>query len=198
MTADPRAKLLDELIRYAGRHGLSHASLREIALGVGTSHRMLIHHFGSKEGVLVAVVAEVERRQREAVRDVAHAVSDSDGLWPIWQRWCDPQLAPFERLFFELYGQALQGRSWALPLLNGVVDDWLAPIGEVLARAGANADPASVRLTVAVTRGLLLDLLATGDRAAVDAAMRRFVQVSVPEVASAQESGGGNQSRSTS
>lgn len=175
MTADPRAKLLDDVIAYAGEHGLSHASLREIATGIGTSHRMLIHHFGSKEDVLVAVVEEVERRQRAAMRDLAEDASDPEGLWPIWQRWCDPRLAPYERLFFELYGQALQGRPWAKPLLDRAVHDWLEPIAEALESGGAGADPATVRLTLAVTRGLLLDLLATGDRQAVDAAMERFV-----------------------
>jgi hypothetical protein len=34
---------------------------------------------------------------------------------------------------------------------------------------------ARARLGVAVTRGLLLDLLATGDRAGVDAAMDEFI-----------------------
>jgi len=32
---------------------------------LGTSHRMLIYHFGSKEGLFVAVVQEADRRQRQ-------------------------------------------------------------------------------------------------------------------------------------
>lgn len=194
MTRTAQAKLLDDLIEYAGRHGLSQASLREIATGIGTSHRMLIHHFGSKEGVLVAVVGEVERRQREAVRELGEHTGDPNGLWPIWERWCDPQLAPYARLFFELYGQALQGRSWATPLLDGAIDTWIAPVAQALAASGADSDPAAVRLAIAVTRGLLLDLLATGDRAAVDEAMRRFVHGALSE----PQSTSGSQSRSTS
>ena len=34
-----------------------------VAGAVGTSHRMLLHHFGSREDLLLAVVEEVERRQ---------------------------------------------------------------------------------------------------------------------------------------
>ena len=172
----PRTNLLDDLIEYAGQHGLAHASLREIADGVGTSHRMLIHHFGSKDEVLAAVVAEVERRQRDAVREVTSSTSEVDDLWQLWERWADPGLAPYERLFFELYGQALQGKPWATPMLDNAVADWLEPIAKVLGAAGVAADDASARLAIAVTRGLILDLLTTGDRAAVDAAMRRFVQ----------------------
>jgi hypothetical protein len=38
---------------------------------------------------------------------------------------------------------------------------------------------AEARLTLAVTRGLLLDLLATGDLAAVNAAMDRYIALSL-------------------
>lgn len=170
-----RDELLESVIAYAGTHGIAHASLRGIAAGAGTSHRMLVHHFGSKEGVLVAVVREVERRQRQALEELI--AGDGFDVWEFWERFADPGLAPFERLFFELYGQALQGRSWAAPLLDGVVDDWLEPVGAALRTATAGAGPADARLAVAVVRGLLLDLLATGDHQAVRAAMRRFMRV---------------------
>src|SRR5690606_26751518 len=156
-----RDELLDEVIRYAGAHGIAAASLRRIAAGSGTSHRMLVHHFGSKQGLLVAVADEVDRRQRQALEDLT-----SDGpvdLWAFWERFTDPELAPFERLYFEAYGQALQGRSWAAPMLDRVVDDWLEPIAAALRTVDPDADVIDARLAIAVTRGLLLDLLATGD-----------------------------------
>src|SRR5262249_8544846 len=93
-----------------------------------------------------------------------------------WRRLTDPALDPHERLFFELYGQALQGRPWAASLLDGIVDDWIGPMRGLLVAAGsppttADTDP---RLAVAVARGLVLDRLAPGDRTAVTAAMARF------------------------
>jgi hypothetical protein len=96
----------------------------------------------------------------------------------MWRRLTHPSLWPQERLFFELYGQALQGRPHATSLLDGVVDDWIEPMAAVLVRQGlARADArAEARLALAVTRGLLLDLLATGDRKGVNAAMARFAQ----------------------
>ena len=39
------------------------------------------------------------------------------------------------------------------------------------------SDPAELRLGVAVTRGLLLDLVAGADRTEVDASYRRFVEL---------------------
>ena len=62
-----RALLLDAVIAHLGQHGLGDLSLRQLAPAVGTSHRMLIYHFGSKEGLLIAVVQAVEARQRAAL-----------------------------------------------------------------------------------------------------------------------------------
>src|SRR5438876_8725577 len=60
----PRQRLLSDAMAYVAAHGLGNLSLRELAAAIGTSHRMLIYHFGSKEGLLVAIVHEVEAQQR--------------------------------------------------------------------------------------------------------------------------------------
>jgi len=175
---DPRQRLLDAAIDHLAAHGLSDLSLRQLAAALGTSHRMLIYHFGSKEGLLVEVIRAVERRQREAFALLGpdDAVTPGDAIRRMWRRFADPALAPHERLFFEVYGQALQGRSHALPLLDGIVESWLEPAVEFARSRGVPEDVAraDARLGVAVMRGLLLDLLATGDRAGVDAAAERF------------------------
>jgi AcrR family transcriptional regulator len=176
-STDPRSRLLDDVIAYAGVHGLADTSLRQLAEGVGTSHRMLIHHFGSKEQLLVAVVHEVERRQRDAFVDLGRDTDDTAELGRLfWERLADPDLAPLERLFFELYSQALLDRPWARDFLDGIVEDWIGPVAELLEATGLDAASARTRarLSVAVSRGLLLDLLATGDRAGVDGAMADF------------------------
>jgi hypothetical protein len=94
----------------------------------------------------------------------------------MWERLADPALWPVERLFFELYGQALQGRPGTVRVLEGVVDSWVDLTVELAADWGVPAEVARThaRLGVAVVRGLLLDLLATGDRAGADAAVAAF------------------------
>jgi hypothetical protein len=84
---------------------------------------------------------------------------------------------PNERLFFEIYAQALRGRPGTAGLLDDIVDAWIVPLAEYAVRWGSppEAARADARLGVAVCRGLLLDLLATGDRAAVDAALERYI-----------------------
>jgi AcrR family transcriptional regulator len=140
---------------------------------------MLIYHFGSKEGLVVAVIQAVEAAQREELARLADDPqrSDPDAMRAMWRRLADPALWPRERLFFEVYGQALQGRPGTTQLLEGIVDEWVdATAAYAIARGVPEATArADARLGVAVVRGLLLDLLATGDRDAVDAAMERYI-----------------------
>src|SRR4051794_11367594 len=180
----PRERLLDAAIAVVAERGISDLSLRALADELGTSHRMLIHHFGSKEGLWVAIVREVERRQLGAVADLAledeASFADATRAW--WGHISDPSLWPNERLFFEVYGQALHGREPAVRLLDGVVESWLGPTRDIAVRMGMAPEQAErfARLGIAVTRGLLLDLLATGDRAGVDAAMEHWIAVNEP------------------
>ena len=178
--SDERDRLLAATVEHAQAHGVSELSLRQLATALGTSHRMLVYYFGSKDELLVEVTKAVERQQRESLEQLA-ADDDADPeaqMAAMWRRLTHPSLWPQERLFFELYGQALQGRPHATSLLDGVVDDWIEPMAAVLVRQGLSpaAARAEARLALAVTRGLLLDLLATGDRKGVNAAMARFAQ----------------------
>jgi len=174
-----RALLLDAVIAHLAQHGLGDLSLRQLAQAVGSSHRMLIYHFGSKEGLLIAVVQEVEARQRAALvdLDLPAAQRPEDVVRGLWTRLADPLLWPLERLFFELYGQALGGHPAFAPFLDGIVDSWIEPAAQLGRRLGLAPDDArdEARLGLAVTRGLLLDLLATGDRQGVDRAMSRYI-----------------------
>lgn len=177
--AGPRARLLAAVIEQVQRNGLSDLSLRELAAAIGTSHRMLLYHFGSREGLLIAVVRAVEEAQRDFLRELAldPSVPPGEMMRAMWRRLADPSLWPNERLFFELYAQALQGRPGVTDLLDGIVDEWVTPFAALGVQHGMAPEDAAAeaRLAVAVTRGLLLDLLATGNRSAVDAAMERYI-----------------------
>jgi AcrR family transcriptional regulator len=176
-----RARLLTAAVGYAQDHGISDVSLREIARGIGTSHRMLIYHFGSKEGLLVSVAQAMEAAQVEALAALAAEpdLGPADAIRVLWKRLADPALAPFERLFFELYGQALQGRPGTVEFLDGIIDSFVEPGTEYWRRHGLTPAKAraQARLGLAVIRGLLLDLLATKDRSGVDAALEAFIRM---------------------
>jgi AcrR family transcriptional regulator len=165
-----RQQLLDALIEAFASDGVGGRSLREVAQAVGTSHRMLIHHFGSRDELLLTIVEEVERRQAATLADLPP--DPADAVAAMWADLRRPELRPFERLFFECYARAAQGEAPFTRLLPAAVDGWLADVDEL---TEGTADPAFVRLGLAVTRGLLLDLVATDDEEGVDAAAARFV-----------------------
>jgi AcrR family transcriptional regulator len=165
-----RRALLDALIEAFARDGIGGRSLREVAESVGTSHRMLLHHFGSRDELLLTIVEEVERRQQATLGVLPD--DPADAVAAMWADLRRPELRPFERLFFECYARGAQGEEPFTRLLPAAVDGWL---DQAARHAGGAVDPAFVRLGLAVIRGLLLDLVATGDEEGVDAAAARFV-----------------------
>jgi AcrR family transcriptional regulator len=180
----PRDRLLAATIAYVARHGLADLSLRTLAEAVGTSHRMLIYHFGSKEGLLAEVVAAVEANQRGVLAELARsALPPRVAMRAFWQDVSSEDKREHVRLFFELVAQALAGRPGTERLRETLVEPWLEVVsqqGELLG-LDPEAARAQARLGMAVTRGLLVDLLATGDRAGVDAAMELFLERFLPQ-----------------
>lgn len=181
MTA--RDALLDRCLHVLYAQGFGDKSLREIAAEAGTSHRMLIYHFGSRDGLLAAVVGRVEADQRAALLELAEG-DLADASHTFWRRLTDPALAPAERLFFEIYVRALHGHDWTPSFRRSVIDAWEAPVIQLLSRAGSDPRPAraAARLALAVTRGLLLDLLLTGDREVLDDARALFDRLLTPHL----------------
>jgi AcrR family transcriptional regulator len=163
-----RRQLLDKLVGEFAVGGVGDRSLRDVAAAIGTSHRMLLHHFGSREELLVAIVEDVEHRQMTVLPDLPSAPADH--FTAMWADVSRPELRHFERLFFECYARAANGEQPFDRMVPGAVDDWLA-LTEGL------AEPAAARLGLAVVRGLLLDLVATGDEAGVDAAAALFANL---------------------
>jgi AcrR family transcriptional regulator len=179
----PKEVLLGQVVDHFVADGLGDRSLRQIAAAIGTSHRMLIYHFGSKSGLLVEVVRAVEARTRAQLAEVGNAAmgdaaigATDEVIRHMWRYVADPAQGDFERLFFALYGRALQGDEQVRPLLAASIESWLEANETLASGQGIPPDLARThaRLGLAVVRGLLLDLLATGDRRGVDAALEAF------------------------
>jgi AcrR family transcriptional regulator len=174
-SSQARERLLAAAVDQARRGGISDLSLRELAAAIGTSHRMLLYHFGSREGLLTAVSRAVDEAERSA-QPLGESVTP-DGARQFWQRVSDPELWPAERLFFELYVQSLFGRPGTEGFAREAVTAWTGPVARAL--EGLGADPATARaearLGLAVVRGLILDLLATGDTEGVRAAHEQYI-----------------------
>jgi AcrR family transcriptional regulator len=168
-------------VDHVAAHGIADLSLRRLGAAIGVSHRMLIHYFGSKEQLLAEIVRESERRQRDLLTRLRlePGLSPVDVARLLWRQLTDPATAGQERLFFEINVDALRGGPEAVRVLEGLMTEWLEPL--VAAETAGGAGPAAARrrarLGLATVRGLLLDLLTTGDRADVDAAMEEFLRL---------------------
>jgi len=162
-----RAELLGLLLEYSARHGLSDVSLRPLATAVGSSPRMLLYFFGSKDGL----VREVHQHARQVQLDLLASTlrgqaGPVDAVRALWDWISDPAHRDLVRFFFESYARSLHDHDGAWTGFGErSVREWLPQIREAVGGTDAEAT-----LALAVLRGLLLDLLATGDTERVNAA----------------------------
>jgi AcrR family transcriptional regulator len=177
--ADPgrRAKTLAAAADYVLEHGLAGLSLRPLASALGTSTRMLLYDFSSKEELIMAVLTEIRRREAAMLAAYARASSASgpELVRAVWAWASSAERAPFMRLFFEVYTDAMAHPGTYSRQGQAMVTQWLDQFGAAL--AGAPADAASATLAIAVLRGLLLDRLSTGDTQRTDRAIELFTQL---------------------
>lgn len=189
-----RQALLEAVIAELQQSGIGDRSLRDIAAAVGTSHRMLIHHFGSKQGLLTEVVRVVESDQHRFMESLDQPPQEQ--MAAMWQRLSDPRLRPAELLFFECYARASRGEQPFASLLPGLVDDWLDQVVVLGGMPSSDADlaraRARARVGLAMVRGLLLDLVATGDREGVNAAFEVFLDLMAIDAARSGSTRSGN------
>jgi len=173
-----RGHLRDQAVDYVLSRGVGDLSLRPLAKALNTNARMLVYHFGSREGLMREILAGLREREDAHIRAWFLAGKKPRTLaqflsW-YWQRLSAPQARPAARLIFELYALALRHpRNYP-----GVLEAPLAYWKKLTTRAGlpSQFDAAEATLLLAATRGLLLDLCATGDRVRVGRAVRLLAE----------------------
>ncbi len=173
-----RADLLDRIADYVAENGLADLSLRPLADAVGSSPRVLLYYFNSKEELIAGMLARLRERQKALFDTVPREASSyAVTVRGAWKFMSAPENRRVFRLFFEVYGLALQSPERYADFLRGAVVDW---IGYLTASAMANGygkrDARAVAtVLLAGYRGFLLDLLATGDRARIDRAVELWI-----------------------
>jgi AcrR family transcriptional regulator len=172
-----RAELLEAVVDYAVEYGFAELTWRPVAAALGVTTNTLVHHFGTKEQMFEAILGRLRERIVVATNDM---LGERPGLATaaraVWTRTSDPRRGPEFRLFFAVYGRALQAPHQFAGFLEHVVADWMSSLCEA---QGPDVDPATATrtatLVIATIRGLLLDLLATGDRDRVQDAAEAFL-----------------------
>ncbi|MGA9565930.1 MAG: TetR/AcrR family transcriptional regulator [Candidatus Korobacteraceae bacterium] len=168
-----RTQLRERAIDYVLRHGFAAVSLRPMAKELKTNARMLVYHFGSREGLMRAILEGLREREDVVIHRWFQKKKSPPSmaefvLW-YWRRVSVPEARPAALLIFELYALALRDPK-SYP---GVLTDPIAYWRGLAANTGVRKkDAAEATLLLAATRGLLLDVTATGDRVRVNKALK--------------------------
>src|SRR4051794_35318870 len=174
MGSPRREELLDRAYAYVLEHGLVSLSLRPLAAAIGSSPRVLLFLFESKDGLVRALLERARADEMELLRssggDSIAAVAEAT-----WRWLAAEEHRPLLKLWVEGYGRSLvePDGPWT-GFAASTVNDWL--------RVFAGAQPPAVRRTaagraertqiLALLRGAMLDLLATGDTRRLTAAVQ--------------------------
>ncbi|WP_435135215.1 TetR/AcrR family transcriptional regulator [Actinacidiphila sp. bgisy144] len=172
----PEPHIKDRLLDACADHALAHGlpdRLEPLATATGTSARMLIYHFGTRDALLRAVLERARQRQLDAFGDLLRVRPGEPypaTLDRAWSAITGPGGQPYLRMFGRLRESAEQ-RLWP-DFRRTATTDWLGPLEEGLRSIGR---PDLATLVLAVIRGLIMDLDATGDTDRADRAFHHFL-----------------------
>ncbi|GAA5023986.1 TetR/AcrR family transcriptional regulator [Kitasatospora paranensis] len=172
----PQPEIKDRLLDACADHALAHGlpdRLEPLATATGTSARMLIYHFGTRDALLRAVLGRARQRQIDTFGELLRVRPDEPWTVTLDRAWTAITGAdglPYLRMFGRLRESADQ-RLWP-DFRRAATTDWLGPLEEGLRSIGR---PELATLVLAVIRGLLMDLDATADTARTDRAFRDFL-----------------------
>ena len=172
---------LDAVTNYVLNHGLAEFSLRPAAQALGVTHATLLRHFETKEQLIVTVVegicADLVTEMTDRVGDLTAPTEHV--LRVLWNHLCTPNERRQFLLLFELVAANAREPGRYGQLSTVLLDDLLAPLEENLVSNGH--EPTHARAlatnTLALIRGLQLDLAISGDREHVDQAMHHYIDM---------------------
>jgi AcrR family transcriptional regulator len=191
-------ELLEAAYGYALAHGLADLSLRPLATAIGSSPRVLLFLFGSKDGLIQALLSRARTDELAMLEELGRDRPDSDlagAALKIWAWLSDPAHRSLLVLWVEGYSRSLvePDGPWS-DFANDTVADWmqvLAAYQPTRARRTI-AGRAERTAVLALLRGALLDLLATNDRRRVDASIRLHLGATTPRADRTLTAGSGS------
>ena len=169
-----RDALLERIGAYVDRHGITNVTLESLGKALGIRAETLEDFFHTKTELIVALIARNRIKMRAKFSNLDASMEPGAFRRAMWDFYVETSSA--SRLFFEVYGLALSDEQYG-EFLHGI-NDWLGLLKESLTRRGVSNERAEAlaTLTLAVYRGAMMDLLATGERPRVNAAMEVWLQ----------------------
>ncbi len=159
---------------YCLLNGVATLTLRSVSDAVGTNNRMLLYYFGSKEEMIAEALTEAKARF-PGVEKAFEILADRDltlvdRLQSAWRSIAAPDNVEYLRLFFEVFGLAVREPERYAHFIDGG-RSWPRRVARILRAEGVPTAEARTmaRELVALWRGMQFDLLAGGNRKAVEA-----------------------------
>jgi AcrR family transcriptional regulator len=179
----PRKALLAAVADYLLQHGLANLSLRPLAAATGTSARMLVYHFGSKERLIAEAMNEIRTRQQKLAETWIRshpAASFDEFLELVWSWVAAAEHEPYLRFFLEVLGRGIGDAEPFAEFSRSTFADWVSWVQRRFKKAGRRAEKAKALaiLTVSTIRGLALYSVATKNKRGAKQALRAFIQLS--------------------
>lgn len=183
---DRRDDLLDEIVQYLSTNGLADVSLRPLASELGVSVSTLTHYFGSKDDLIVAALRRSAAVQKQVEDRWLRRQPDLSlpELLRAWWHWVTASPRNLALVRLEIEAASLEATLTGLPrnLRGEPIGFWRRNLETHLVNAGVPRDLAVVEasLAKAMFTGLVVDLLATGQKArltrTLDAGLERLDQ----------------------
>ncbi|MEU1501004.1 TetR/AcrR family transcriptional regulator [Streptomyces sp. NPDC005732] len=179
-----RRDLLDRVRAYIVRNGLADLSLRPLARELGTSDRMLLYYFGSKERMVAEVLSVYERRPLLRARRLLHAADpplNAAGLRSFmeetWRQFSAPELRATLPLYLEIMAVGLLHPDRYGPVVRDAVSEWVRLLTGVFLGLGMAEARARTEATLLAdaTLGLLIAPLTSGDWERADTAFHTLL-----------------------
>ncbi len=173
------AELLELAYAYVLENGLADVSLRPLAAAIGSSPRVLLFLFGSKDDLVRALLARARSDEVLLLARLRLTPGDeptglAGAAAELWSWLSAEDHRALLTLWVEGYARSLTDPAgpWS-GFAAATVRDWLAVLSAAQHRAERPTPAGEARrtLVLAVLRGLLIDLLATGDLARTTAAV---------------------------
>ena len=170
-----RETLLPLLAGHVMEHGLAGASLRPLAKAAGTSDRMLIYHFGSKDALVEALLEHIAQMYRQAL-DAAYPSAPSRSRRECAERLLAiaraPMFAPFLRLWWEIVAGAAKGDAAFRASAAAMMDSQLAWFEAHMPPDDPDPKRGALLVATVIEGSLMFDALGLGER--VEAALSQL------------------------
>lgn len=173
-----REELLRGIRSYISEYGLADVSLRPLAAALGTSDRMLLHYFETKDNLLAQALASANPEFHSAFEHVDDLPALQSSLRELWRSMTTGTDVQSIRILLQAMGIACVGPGRFTEHVTTMFATLTDTLADSLYRCGAPHTDAHLQATVLAAgfRGLLFDRLITDDKDRTDAAVNILIR----------------------